>query len=216
MNNAIKMLVASLAASQLSGCGTPRAVLSYDALMPQGNEAIVVFGMSQPNVKMGVTEAIVGEGLTQPISMWQGWIGGKPLNNYLVMKVKGDTYYQLTPYIFYVGEEVVRSYWPCNAAKTIAFKAEPGKVTYVADVRFFATSGEFKIQPTKNFLDAKKNIDDNYPNLRGNAVDGNFDVVTAAKKCLEESSADIYYFIDIPARGGGVPTLTPWTPPIKY
>ena len=124
-----RMLLGLYVVGMISGCATGNNVIKHDSLLPRAGEAIVIFGVSQPNVKMGLTKAIVGDGLTKEISWYEGWVGGKAVNGYLPLLVKADTFYQLAPYIFYAGDERVRNYWPLDSAKTIAVNSESWKVT---------------------------------------------------------------------------------------
>ena len=172
----------------MTGCAV-NSTLTYDAVMPKDGEAIVVLGVSPSNTKITLHEAIVDNGFVREKSAFEKGIGGKPLNGYVPLVVKSDTVYKMSNIILYVGDKIGGVYRACDGARTLSFKAEPGTVTYIADINFASIDGKFKTGNRKNFSAARKYIEENYPNLRGKIVDGKYEMVTPTEKCVDDSAS---------------------------
>lgn len=180
-----------------TGCAVNNT-LTYDAVVPKEGEAIVVFGMTPSNTKILFNEAVVDNGFTRSKNILEKAVGGNPLNGYVPIVVKADVTYKLSNIILYIGDKSSGAYRACDGARTISFKANAGSVTYITDINFSANTGGFKTENKKNFAAAKRHIDENYHNLRGKIVDGNYQMVTPTEKCADDTGSSTV--IVVPAK----------------
>lgn len=181
----------------LSGCASNKT-LSREASMPTSEEALVVFKLTPSNATIALLEASVENGFVKSNAVFG--VRGKPVDEYVPVILKANTTYKISMITLSVMDQSAGFYHACDGAKTVAFKTQPGKVMYITDVNFSSKNGKFHIDYKNDFVSAKKYIDENFVNLKGNLIAGAYEMVTPVEKCGSDESSSIVVVPYIPRK----------------
>ncbi len=149
------------------GC-TNIGQLNSTVSIPDRSKSIFVIGIPSPNYRIGIFPGKVVDGKFIKDPIRGAVFFSNPVNGYLVGDVKSSDTLAITSVRMADARTVLGpTFIPCDDAKTIVFKLQPGSVTYLGDVDFLFKNKALSINLANNIDTAKKYIDSNFTNLKG-------------------------------------------------
>lgn len=153
----------------VSGCALrPVGVIDKQSSAPSNTEAVVVHGMKQAEFRYVFVKGKIENGMFEN-NMRGGVLIDKPVSGYLVGKIEAGDVIALTGAGRTEKQDNGPNHFGVRCGKPIrVFTVPGGKVSYLGDVEILSLTqdGEFRIQYSDKFQNAKSYIDSNFPALK--------------------------------------------------
>ena len=176
----------TVALGVLLGACTSVGTVDKDVAPPKGDEALFILGVSPENHRVQVVAGSIEYGLFKP-DQWsvKAKVYAAPTDGYVVWKGKeAETMaVSMVRIVKEKGDLLGRDFRPCGEQRTMVFRSPGGKVVYLGDVAYQLTGNSLSVRYNDDFKAAQGFVERNYPQLKGQLVQGRFDLLPSTFPC---------------------------------
>jgi len=186
MHRSIRKLPLVLLALSVSGC-LAHGRLATAAALPDADQSVFVLGVVPRDFKISIRSGTVRNGVFAGSNLSPAVFVGRPENGLIVGRSRASASLGITNIT--VGSPLQLSlgggthYGPCDGSKTLVFRAQPGKVIYIGDIRYDLLSRRMSIAYSFDLDRARRNLAIRYPALAERLEAGTYELLPTNDPC---------------------------------